>query len=156
VAIAGKLKAHLEAQSVEYELVPHSHSESSMVTAAAAHVPGDRLAKAVIVKDGDGYLMVVVPSDYHVHLGLLHRHFGREVGLATEPELVSLFPDCDEGAAPPIGDAYGLKALVDTRLLKQPEVYFESGDHEHLVKVSGPVFKALQAGAEVVDVAKHV
>jgi Ala-tRNA(Pro) deacylase len=127
-----------------------------MVTAAAAHVPGDRLAKAVILKDGEDYLMVVVPSDYHVQLGSLHRQLGREVGLATETELVSLFPDCDEGAAPPVGAAYALKSLVDERLLAQPEVFFEAGDHEHLVKVGGAQFKALQADAEPVDVAKHI
>jgi len=156
MAIAGKLEAHLKAHSIDYELVPHPHTESSMVTAAAAHVPGDRLAKAVILKDGDEYLMIVVPSDYHVQLGALHRQLGREVGLATEPELVTLFPDCDEGAAPPVGAAYGLKTMVDERLLQQPEVYFESGDHEHLVKVSGAQFKHIQADAEAVDAAKHI
>jgi Ala-tRNA(Pro) deacylase len=156
MAIAEKLKAHLEASSIDYELIPHPHSESSMVTAAAAHVPGDRLAKAVIVKDDDNYLMVVIASDYHVRLGALHQKLGREVGLATEPELATLFPDCDEGAAPPVGAAYGLKTLVDKRLLEQPDVYFESGDHEHLVKVSGAQFTALQRDAEPVDIAQHI
>jgi Ala-tRNA(Pro) deacylase len=127
-----------------------------MVTAAAAHVSGGQLAKAVIVKDDETYFMVVVPSDYHVHLGRLHQHLGREVGLATEQELVRLFPDCDEGAAPPLGAAYGLPTLVDTSLLEQQQVYFESGDHESLVKLSGEQFRALLAGAERVNVGQHV
>ena len=156
MTIASKLKAHLKAHSIDYELIPHPHTESSMVTAAAAHVPGDRLAKAVIVKDGDNYLMVVVPSDYHVHLGALHRKFGRNVGLATESELVGLCPDCDEGAVPPVGGAYGIKSMVDTGLLKQPEVYFEAGDHEHLVKMAGPDFQALHADSEAVEVARRM
>lgn len=156
MAIATKLEAHLKARSLEYDLIQHPHTESSMVTAAAAHVSGDRLAKAVIVKDGDDFLMVVVPSDYHVHLGGLHRKLGRDVGLATETELAGLFPDCDEGAAPPVGGAYGLKAMVDKGLLDQPEVYFEAGDHEHLVRMSGASFRALQGDAEAVEVARHV
>jgi Ala-tRNA(Pro) deacylase len=156
MTIASKLEAHLKAHSIDYDLIPHPHTESSMVTASAAHVRGDLLAKAVIVKDGDDYLMVVVPSDYHVHLGALHRKLGRDVGLATEPELAGLFPDCDEGAVPPVGGAYGLKAMVDKSLLAQPEVFFEAGDHEHLVKMSGPNFQALQADAEAVEVARHV
>ena len=156
MTIASKLKAHLKAHSIDYELIPHPHTESSMVTAAAAHVPGDRLAKAVIVKDGDNYLMVVVPSDYHVHLGALHRKLGRNVGLATESELVGLCPDCDEGAVPPVGGAYGIKSMVDTGLLKQPEVYFEAGDHEHLVKMAGPDFQALHADSEAVEVARRM
>ncbi len=156
MTIANKVEAHLKARSIDYDLIPHPHTEASMATAAAAHVSGDRLAKAVIVKDGDDYLMVVVPSDYHVHLGALHRHLGRDVGLATEPELASLCPDCDEGAVPPVGGAYGLKSLVEKCLLEQPEVFFEAGDHEHLVKMTGSNFQALQADSETVEVARHV
>lgn len=156
MAIATKLKSQLEAQSIEYELVPHPHTESSMATAAAAHVPGDRLAKAVIVKQGDTYLVVIVPSDYHVHLGLLHRHLGEEVGLATEEELVKLFPDCEEGAIPPIGGAYGLRTFVDSSLLAEPEVFLESGDHSSLVKIGGEQFRSLLADAERVDVGQHI
>jgi Ala-tRNA(Pro) deacylase len=156
MTIATKLEEYLKAKSIDFDLIPHPHTESSMVTAAAAHVPGDRLAKAVIAKDGEDYVMVIVPSDYHVHLGALHRQIGREVGLATEPELTGLFPDCDEGAAPAVGAAYGLKSMVDKRLLDQPEVFFEAGDHEHLVRLSGDQFKALQGEAETVDVAQHI
>jgi Ala-tRNA(Pro) deacylase len=156
MAIANKLETYLETRSIDYELVAHPHTESSMITASAAHVPGDRLAKAVVVKDGDEYLMVVVPSDSHVHLGALHRTLGRDVGLATEPELADLCPDCDVGAVPPVGAAYGVRSIVEKGLLEQPVVYFEAGDHEHLVKVAGADFQVLQADSEPVEVARHV
>lgn len=156
MAISERLDSYLKAQGVDHTLVPHPHTESSMATAAAARVPGDHLAKAVIVGDEDGWMMVVVPSDYHVHLGALHRHLGRAVGLATEAQVVELFPGCDEGAVPPIGAAFGLPTLVDERLLDAPEVFFESGDHEHLVRVSGDQFRALLAEADVIDVGQHV
>lgn len=155
MSIASKLENHLKQQSVDYELLPHHHTDSSLDSAISAHIPAARLAKAVIVKDGDSHLMVVVPSGYHVHLGHLHRHLGREVGLATEEELASLFPDCDLGAIPPCGAAYGLKTLVDTAILGQPEVFFEAGDHENLVKVSGEQFRSLLGSVEAVDVGTH-
>jgi Ala-tRNA(Pro) deacylase len=156
MAIAASLKAYLEQMSADYETVSHPHTQSSMDTASVAHVPGHRLAKAVIVKDDESFVMVVVPSDYHVHLGRLHRHLGHEVGLATEDELVGLFPDCDRGAVPPLGAAYRLPTLVDESLTAQPEVYFESGDHTHLVKVSGAQFASLLGDARRVDVGKHM
>jgi Ala-tRNA(Pro) deacylase len=37
-----------------------------------------------------------------------------------------------------------------------PEVYFESGDHEHLVKISGAGFADLMRAAELVDVGRHI
>lgn len=156
MTIATRLDSFLTEHSVGYAMIRHPHTESSMETAASAHVPGERLAKAVIVKDGEDFLMVVVPSDYHLHLGLLHRHLGREVGLATESEVVQLFPDCDKGAIPPLGSIYGLRTLIDTRMLEQPEVFLESGDHETLVRIEGDDFRRLAEEMEKVDVGEHV
>ena len=156
MTIATRLKAYLEQQTATYELVPHHRTQSSLDSAAAAHVPSGQIAKAVIVKENDAYLMVVVPSDHHVHLGLLHRHLGNEVGLATEAELVKIFPDCDEGAIPPVGAAYGVRTLIDNSLLNLPTVYFESGDHLNLVKLTGEQFVSLLDYAERVNVGKHL
>jgi Ala-tRNA(Pro) deacylase len=152
MSISNTVKDYLAGNSVDYELIAHSHTQSSGDSASAAHVTGDHLAKAVIVKEDETYLMVVVPSDHHIHMGRLHHLLGQEVGLATEQELISLFPDCEGGAIPPLGTAYRLKTLVDASLLEQPEIYFESGDHRHLVKVTGEQFSRLLSDADRVEV----
>ena len=152
MSISQTVKSYLEDKSVDYQLITHSHTRSSLESAGAAHVASDHLAKAVIVKQDESYMMVVVPSDHHIHLGKLHHLLGDDVGLATEQELISLFPDCEGGAIPPLGVAYQLTTLVDSSLLKQTEVYFEAGDHEHLVKVTGQQFSQLLADAEPVNV----
>lgn len=154
MSISNTVRSCLEGQSVPYEVISHRHTQTSRESAGTAHIDSDHLAKAVIVKEDDNYMMVVVPSDYHIHLGKLHRVLGREVGLATERELTELFPDCEGGAIPPLGTAYRLITLVDAELLKQSEVYFESGDHEHLIRVSGKDFAHLLGEAEPVDVLK--
>lgn len=151
MSIAASVKSYLQQAGVDYQLVSHPHTGSSLETAAVAHVPGSRLAKAVVLNDGEVFLIIVVPSDCHVHLGRLHKHLGQELGLATEEDLVALFPDCDRGAIPPLGAVYGMKVLVDATLLNEPEIFFESGDHEHLVKVSGERFRDLMTGAERVE-----
>ncbi len=155
MSISNTVKSYLEGRSINYELVAHHHTQSSMESAGAAHIASDHLAKAVIVKEDESYMMVVVPSDYHVHLGKLHQLLGFNVGLATEQELIALFPDCEGGAIPPLGTAYKLTTLVDSSLLNQPEIYFESGDHEHLVKVTGEQFSSLLGDAEPVNVVTH-
>lgn len=79
MAIATKLENYLRQREVEYKLVTHPRSEYSMETAEKAHVHGDALAKGVLVKDEDGYVLVVLPSDYHVELESLHKLLGQEV-----------------------------------------------------------------------------
>jgi len=66
VAISPTLSSYLNQHSATYDLIPHPHTSSSMETAEKAHVPGYNLAKAVIVRDEDRYIMVVVPSTEHV------------------------------------------------------------------------------------------
>jgi Ala-tRNA(Pro) deacylase len=155
MSISNTVRNALEGGSITYELIPHQPTHSSMGSAGSAKVDCNHLAKAVIVKEDDEYMMVVVPSDYHVHLGRLHQLLGLEVGLATEGELVTIFHDCECGAIPPLGVAYRLITLVDSTLLDQDEIYFESGDHEHLIKVSGRQFSALLGDAERVNIAIH-
>jgi Ala-tRNA(Pro) deacylase len=156
MSVSATLESHLKEQCIDYSLVRHPHTGSSMDTAQAAHVPGDALAKGVVVHPEGRYLLAVVPSDYHVDLDLLRDYIGEPVRLASEDELTSLFPDCEPGAVPPIGSAYELKTLVDRRLDDLSEVYFESGDHEHLIKITGDQFALLMDGAERVDVGRHL
>lgn len=152
------LETHLKERAVDYSLLSHQHTGSSMDTATVAHVPGGRLAKGVIVRDeGTGeLLMVVVPSDRHVHLGRLGQYLGHAVSLATEQEVGDLLPDCERGAVPPVGAAFGRRTLLDSSLAGCPEIYLESGDHETLIKIEGSQLGVLLGDAEPVEVGVHI
>ena len=143
MAIAMKVSDYLADHDIAYDVLTHHHTMSSSESARASHVPGSRLAKSVVLEDDDGYVMVVVPSDRKVDLGELHRQMNRSLGLATENELGSLFADCEIGALPPIGPAYGIETLVDYTIAEQSEIYFEAGDHEQLIRVSHEGFHVL-------------
>jgi Ala-tRNA(Pro) deacylase len=158
MTIASKLKNYLQERKIEYQLVTHSHSEYSMETAAKAHVHGDALVKGVLVKDDDGYLLVVLPADYHIELESLHKLLGQEVAMVSEATLGEVFIDCELGAVPPIGMAYGIKTMWDPKssLGKQDEVFFEAGDHQSLVRMSGVQFHELMAPAERGEFSHHI
>jgi Ala-tRNA(Pro) deacylase len=64
----------------------------------------------------------------------------------VESDLGQLFPDCEPGAVPPFGFAYGLETLLDEALRSLSAIYFEAGDHTHLVRVNGETFTKLMAG----------
>jgi len=143
MASAARLQDYMAQHGIRYELVVHPHSQSSMETAELAHVPGARLAKSVVLEDDDGYVMAVLPSTHHVKLGKLSRELNRTLRLATEDELAPLFADCEKGAIPPVGLAYGMTTIVDDSLAEQPEIYFEAGDHQTLFRVRRDAFITL-------------
>jgi Ala-tRNA(Pro) deacylase len=119
-----------------------------MGTAEAAHIPGDCLAKTVVLEDEQGFVAAVLPSTYHLRLSELWSKTGRRLVLSDEVTLRELFKDCDLGALPPVGSAYGLHTYLDESLAEQPEIYFEAGDHEALIKMRTSQFLALMDRAE--------
>jgi Ala-tRNA(Pro) deacylase len=147
MTIAPKLREALIKAGVTYEVVEHPQAPSASRTAEAAHAPGDRLAKGVLLQDRKGYLLAVVPSTHRLDFDALEHLLGRRLALAREAEVGRLFPDCEIGAVPPLGDAYRLDMMVSEGLIREPDVYLEAGDHRRLVRVSGADFDKLMAGA---------
>ncbi len=146
MAIPEKVRSYLAARQVEYELVRHPKSESTHETADAAHIPDDHIAKAVVVKDSSGFAVAVIPGDRWLNLDALNGELNRSFELAAEEELEGLFPDCLPGAVPPIGGAYGLETYADESVFALGRAYWEAGDHESLISVSGDGFRALLSG----------
>jgi Ala-tRNA(Pro) deacylase len=136
---------YLDREGVPYSTILHEHTRDSTHSAQAAHIPGNRLAKCVMLEDDEGYLMAVVPATHKVDLGALHRELHRNLGLATDREVLELFKDCEPGALPPLGLAYGIDSILDESLVDSPDIYFEAGDHRALVHMSGSDFLRLMA-----------
>lgn len=146
MAVAQTVKDFLAKHAIDYALVSHPHTGSSHESAEAAHVSEDHIAKAVIVKDTQGYAMVVVPASHWVEIEHLRKELKRDFHLAEEDELAALFGDCEAGAVPPLGPAYGIETFLDQSLTSLANVYFEAGDHEKLVHTSGEHFRTLLGG----------
>ena len=156
MSVSATLEDCLRNKGSRYEIVQHPHSHSSMDTAEAAHVPGDRLAKTVLLEDEFGYVAAVLPSTHHVRLAEMWKKTGRRLVLASETEMRELFKDCEVGAVPPVCTAYGLQTYLDESLIRQPDVYFEAGDHEQLIHMSIDQFLELMAEAQTVRCAHRM
>ena len=81
MALAQTLKAHLERHGVAWRTLRHPATASSHDTAAAAHVPEDHIAKAVVVRDERGPAMVVIPASHWLRLETLNAKLDRGFGL---------------------------------------------------------------------------
>jgi len=148
MGMAIRLKQYLDDRGVCYEIVHHARSDSCLESARAAHVPCGRVAKCIVLEDGEGYLLAILPASCRLDLKRVRRRLRRPLQLAQEWELESLFGDCELGAVPAIGRAYGIPALIDDSLMRMPDLYFEAGDHRDLVHLSGSAFRALLAGSD--------
>lgn len=148
MGMAVKLSDYLRLHPVQFELLKHSHTGTSLQSAEAVRVPPGCLAKAVVLEDEEAnWVMAVLPASRKLDLGDLCSRTGRTLRLATEAELRERFADCELGAVPPIGKAYGMETILDDSLMAQPELYFEAGDHETLVRVKTSDFVGLLEGA---------
>jgi len=146
MGIALTMQEYLEDNHVPYDVARHGKTSSSAMTAMAGHVPGNELAKGVVLRWDSSYLLAVVPASNRVDLDSVRRLVGEPVELATEDEASTLFPDCDTGAVPIFGAPYRVACVVDERLGNHSDIYFEGGDHRTLVHVSRDGFERLMYG----------
>ena len=108
MSIPSRLSNYLDQRGARYETCVHKPSRTSAETARVAQVLPHQLAKSVIVEDDEGCVMAVVPADKTVMLGHPCRLLGRkELRLSDETRIAILFEDCDRGAVPPVGMAWG-------------------------------------------------
>ncbi len=149
MAIAPTVQRYLDEKGVVYQIRRHHHTGSAMESAYSAHVAPDSIAKGVLLRDGDEFLLAVLPADHTVDLDVLRYLTDRPgLALATEQETGDVFTDCALGAVPAIGPAYGLETWVDEAVRDCPVLYFEAGDHEELIYVEEPDFERLMEGAQ--------
>ena len=147
MAIAKSLEWFLEESGIDYEVLPHPRSQYSAQTARRSRVPLYCLAKPVLLEDEFGYVMALVPAARRVDIQRLGQQLHRELELATEAEVDDLFQDCEQGAVPALGTPYQIPTVYDDSLTGLSDVYFEAGDHDDVVHMSGDAFLELLSGS---------
>lgn len=148
MSIAYRVQDYIAESGAAWDTLPHRGGATCLEMARRAHVPAERVAKGVVLKDALGYFVAVIPGNTHLDLPRLAQALGRNLGLASEREVSRLFPDCVLGAVPPLGAAYGVPMLWAPALADAPDVYFEGGDKHTLVHMFGVEFGELMRRAD--------
>lgn len=146
MATAKTLINYLKERGIDYELVAHDHTATAEASAHAAHVPAHQVAKAVVLRDDSGYVISVLPANHSLEIDWVNDELDRKLEMACEDEFKKLFGDCETGAVPALGGAYGLKVIWDDELAYTADIYIEAGDHEHLIWLERRDFKKLMSG----------
>lgn len=142
---AQKLKIFLDENNVKYVSIKHSPAYTAHEVAQSAHIPGDKIAKTVIVKTNSGdMVMVVMTANDKINFQHLETALaGGRVELASEREFQDKFPGCEVGAMPPFGNLFDMDVYVDDKLSQGNEIAFNAGNHAELIRMDYKDFERL-------------
>ena len=117
----------LRSRRIWFEELLHQPASVATKHAHNMHVPGRMVAKTVLVKAGDRFVLIVLPCTSRIDLGMLAALLdlaASDVRLATVEELVGIFTDCEPGVVPPFGKLYDLGTVFDVSLLEEADLVF--------------------------------
>lgn len=130
------LKNFLDLKRIPYQHLRHPPAFTAGQLAAVEHVPGDMVAKTVIVKADEEFAMAVLPASRRVKLPTLRDSLSaRRLRLATELEFGTLFPDSAVGAMSPFGNLYELPVFAEESLSQDEQILFPAGTHEDAIQM---------------------
>jgi Ala-tRNA(Pro) deacylase len=141
-----RIPDYLQGRHVWFQAFLHVPVPTASRFAQAVHVPGRQVAKGVLVKAGESYVLVVLPATARIDLSRLSQVLdGAPVVLAAEDELERVFGDCERGALPPFGRPYGLRTVVDASLSGCSEIICAGNTRHEGVRLRYRDYEALEA-----------
>lgn len=129
------IDSYLREHHVRFEHLVHGRAVTAQRLAAAEHVPGSRIAKAVVVSVDGRLALAVVSAVKYVDAEALRTALGaREVHLVPEDRFAERFWPCEAGAEPPLS-LFGVPIYVDAQLAREPWLVMRGGTHEDAIQV---------------------
>src|SRR4051812_25880995 len=150
-SVLDRLHDRLTAAGAAFRVSRHAPVYTSEEAAAVRGVPLASGAKALVVKAGDTFRLLVVPADRKLDSRKARAALGvRALRFATREEVEKL-TGLQPGSIPPFGSLFGLPTSCDPALGASPSVNFNGGDHAvsvHMayadyVRAEGPAFADL-------------
>ena len=99
MGVATTLEEYLVSRAIAFDVIEHPHTNSAMRAAEAAHVPGDQVAKPVLLGDEHSYLLAVIPATHRLELDRLNQMLARSLEMLPEEEVEATLEALPEGVA---------------------------------------------------------
>ncbi len=139
-----RLHEHLRVGGVAFTVMRHEPVTTSEQAATIRGVPLASGAKALVLKAGDAFLLVVVPADRKLDSKKARTAFGtKSLRFATREEVEQL-TGLQPGSIPPFGSLFGLPTWCDPALGENASINFNAGDHAISVQMTYADYVALE------------
>jgi HD-like signal output (HDOD) protein/prolyl-tRNA editing enzyme YbaK/EbsC (Cys-tRNA(Pro) deacylase) len=129
------LERFLKDKGVKYEFFKHSDRSTAYEAALDMGLPENRVARATLLRDYSGMLMVIYPVSRKLNLDALNARLKRKYTILNA-----------KGIYVPLATVYHVDAIVDESLLGHEPVYMVF-DEETLCRVPGSDFQIMQGTA---------
>lgn len=129
------LKKLLDEKGVKYEFSRYPAGQTAFEAAIECGIPANRVARATLLRDHDGMLMVIYPVSRKLMLDELNSQLKRRYTILNA-----------KGVYVPLAAIYHVDAVVDETLLGHEPVYMVF-DEQTFCRVPGQDFQSLQGGA---------
>ena len=141
----------LEGNAAGFRVMEHEPVRTSEQAARVRGTPLEQGAKALVLKAGDEFVMVVISAAVKVDFGKLRAYLGGgKVRFAT-PEEVAERTGCQPGGVPPFGNLFGLRVIVDPTLTEHERIDFNAGERTKSVDMRTEDYLRI-VSPEIVDV----
>ncbi|MFC3151323.1 aminoacyl-tRNA deacylase [Litoribrevibacter euphylliae] len=145
MSIARNLATYLNDQAIHYQTIFHPESHSASDSARSANIPLHNMVKAILLNNGDNYLIALIPADHKLDISRVNKELMSHWSFAKETDLTKIFQDCTPGSIPAVPSAYHLSAIWSSCLSDIDKLYMESGDDKALISMSNRQFMSLIA-----------
>lgn len=143
--IAASIKQFFSQYKIRYQTFAHARTVTLEQARSALNINANAFARSVLLGDEHGYILAVVPLSRKLDFSLLNKRLKRNLTVIQGSQVDRIFHDCEPGSHPVLGDAYGLRTIIDTSLSRLPYIYFEPGTHTCVVRISQLDFRFLQS-----------
>jgi len=149
MAVPRRIRQYLTFHDVPFKTIESRGTDPGRA-ALPACLRGRRVAKSLVIRTEDGYLMLVVPRDKSVAPEHLSRRLQMPYcRLAKASEIAQIFSDCEGGAVPALGNLYNLPVVLDKSLERDQDICIPAGSPDDLVMMRACDFAELTQAAVV-------
>lgn len=131
-----RIESHLREGGIPFTVSHHEPVFTSEQAAQVRGVPLSSGAKALILKAGEEFVMIVLPADRKLESKKARQALDvKSIRFATKEEVLQL-TGLEPGSIPPFGSLFQLRTHVDPLLGENESINFNAGDHSISVQMT--------------------
>lgn len=143
------VQSFLDRQQLPYRLISHPPNQTMEQTRQQLAISARQTVRTVLLQAADGLIMAILPYSHILDFAMLCQLWGSELQPLHGADTVNFFQThgYKNHSRPPLAALFNIPTLVDSSLMYEAEIYFESGASDTLVQMNGGDFGKLLAQA---------